>query len=143
MHNKRIFDSGQENFDLFFLHKANRPIANTDTRYQTSRKILSLNNIKMPIFMVLLPIMQKPPLALRASFRVENGKRSFRCRTRYPSVCILGQGVLCKTLTFRHRASSIQDRRFAVLQRTLYIYIYIYKINKYISLSDICLTVHH
>ena len=42
-------------------------------------------------------------------------------------------------LTFRHRASSIQDRRFATLQRTLFIYL----IDKYISLSDICLTVHH
>ena len=42
-------------------------------------------------------------------------------------------------LTFRHRASSIQDRRFATLQRTLFIYL----INKYISLSDTCLTVHH
>jgi hypothetical protein len=43
------------------------------------------------------------------------------------------------SLTFRHRASSIYDRRFATLQRTLFIYL----INKYISLSDICLTVHH
>ena len=43
------------------------------------------------------------------------------------------------TLTFRHRASSIQDRHFATLQRTLFIYL----INKYISLSDIFLTVHH
>ena len=42
-------------------------------------------------------------------------------------------------LTFRHRSSSIQDRRFTFLQRTLFIYL----INKYISLSDICLTVHH
>ena len=42
-------------------------------------------------------------------------------------------------LTFRHPASSIQDRRFATLQRTLFIYL----INKYISLSPICLTVHH
>ena len=42
-------------------------------------------------------------------------------------------------LPFRHRASSIQDRHFATLQRTLFIYL----INKYISLSDICLTVHH
>ena len=42
-------------------------------------------------------------------------------------------------LTFRHRASSIQDRHFATLQRTPFIYL----INKYISLSDICLTVHH
>ena len=42
-------------------------------------------------------------------------------------------------LTFRHRASSIQDRRFATLQRTLFIYL----INKYISLSDNCLPVHH
>ena len=43
------------------------------------------------------------------------------------------------SLTFRHRASSIQDRHFATLQRTLFIYL----INKYISLSDICLTVLH
>ena len=42
-------------------------------------------------------------------------------------------------LTFRHHASSIQDRRFTTLQRTLFIYL----INKYISLSDVCLTVHH
>jgi len=42
-------------------------------------------------------------------------------------------------LTFRHRASSILDRRFANLQRTLFAYL----INKYISLSDICLNVHH
>ena len=42
-------------------------------------------------------------------------------------------------LTFRHRASSVQDRRFATLQRTLFIYL----MNKYISLSDICLIVHH
>ena len=42
-------------------------------------------------------------------------------------------------LTFRHRASSMKDRRFATLQRTLFIYL----INKYISLSEICLTVHH
>ena len=42
-------------------------------------------------------------------------------------------------LTFRHRASCIRDRRFATLHRTLFIYL----INKYISLSDICLTVHH
>ena len=46
---------------------------------------------------------------------------------------------LWKWLTFRHRASSIQDRRFATLQRRLFIYL----INKYISLYDICLTVHH
>ena len=42
-------------------------------------------------------------------------------------------------LTFRHRASSIEDRRFATLQKTLFIYL----INKYISLSDTRLTVHH
>ena len=45
----------------------------------------------------------------------------------------------CANLTFRHRASSVQDRHFATLQRTVFIYL----INKYISLSDICLTVHH
>ena len=43
------------------------------------------------------------------------------------------------TLTFRHRASSVQHRRFATLHRTLFIYL----INKYISSSDICLTLHH
>ena len=32
-----------------------------------------------------------------------------------------------------------RDRHFATLQRTPFIYL----INKYISLSDICLTVHH
>ena len=43
------------------------------------------------------------------------------------------------SLTFRHRASCIYDRRFVTLQRTIFIYL----INKHISLSDICLTVHH
>ena len=47
-------------------------------------------------------------------------------------------GPICR-LTFRHRASSIQDRLFATLKRMLFIYL----INKFISLSDICLTVHH
>ena len=49
-----------------------------------------------------------------------------------------GTAVFCP-LTFRHRASCILDRRFTTLQRTLFIYL----INKYISLSDICLTVRH
>ena len=50
-----------------------------------------------------------------------------------------GEGELSpRSLTFRHRASTIWDRRFATLQS-----IFIYLINKYISLSDICLTVHH
>ena len=42
-------------------------------------------------------------------------------------------------LTFRRLRPVYRDRRFATLQRTLFIYL----INKYISLSDICLTVHH
>ena len=42
-------------------------------------------------------------------------------------------------LTFRHVRPVYMDRCFATLQRTLFIYL----INKYISLSDICLTVHH
>ena len=47
---------------------------------------------------------------------------------------------LCASqLTFRHRASCIWDRHFATLQRMLFICL----INKYISLFDICLTVHH
>ena len=41
-------------------------------------------------------------------------------------------------LTFRHCASSIY-RCFATLQRTLFVYL----MNKYISFSEICLTVHH
>ena len=55
------------------------------------------------------------------------------CLTFY----LLFMPPLC--LTFRHRVSCIQDRRFTTLQRTLFMYL----INKYISLSDICLTVHH
>ena len=57
--------------------------------------------------------------------------------TSLHKVLFLNQGII--PLTFRHRASSTQDRRFATLQRTLFIYL----INKYISLSDICLKVHH
>jgi len=44
-----------------------------------------------------------------------------------------------RRLTFRHRASSVWYMRFSALQRTLFIYL----INKYISLSDIYLAVHH
>ena len=47
--------------------------------------------------------------------------------------------VTFSPLIFRHRASSLLDRRFATLQRTLFIYL----INKYLSLSDIFLKVHH
>ena len=47
--------------------------------------------------------------------------------------------ALSRGLTFRHVHPVYRDRRFATLQRTLFIYL----INKYISLSDICLTVHH
>ena len=42
-------------------------------------------------------------------------------------------------LTFRRRLPLYRDRRFATLQGTLFVYL----INKYISLSDICLVVHH
>ena len=49
------------------------------------------------------------------------------------------QRLVIIRLTFRHRASSVQDRHFATLQRTRFISL----INKYILLSDICLTVHH
>ena len=42
-------------------------------------------------------------------------------------------------LNFRHCVSCIQDRRFTAIHRTLFMYL----INKYISFSDICLTVHH
>ena len=47
--------------------------------------------------------------------------------------------LIIRRLNCINRTSSIYDRRFATLQRTLFIYL----INKYISLSDICLTVHH
>ena len=61
------------------------------------------------------------------------------------SLCFVNDAVNCRDLkasvtvelTFRHRASSILKRRFAILQRTLFIYL----INKYISLFDISLTV--
>ena len=46
--------------------------------------------------------------------------------------------VISFSLTFRHRASCIWDGHFTTLQRTLFIYL----INKYISVYDICLTVH-
>ena len=42
-------------------------------------------------------------------------------------------------LTFRHCRHVYRDRRFTTLQRTLFIYL----IKQCISLSDICLTVHH
>jgi len=42
-------------------------------------------------------------------------------------------------ITFRHQSFCMQDRHFATLQRMLFIYL----IKKYISLSDICLTMHH
>jgi len=42
-------------------------------------------------------------------------------------------------LTFRHRASFILGQEFRYSPRTLFIYL----INKYISLSDVCLTVYH
>ena len=42
-------------------------------------------------------------------------------------------------LIFRHLRPVYRDRHFATLQRTLFIYL----INKYISLPNICLTVHH
>ena len=48
-------------------------------------------------------------------------------------------GNLDSWLTFRHHASSVWDRCFATLQRTLFVYL----INKYISLYDIRLTMHH
>ena len=42
-------------------------------------------------------------------------------------------------LTFRHRASCILGQAFHYSPENVFIYL----INKYISLSDICLTVHH
>ena len=56
-----------------------------------------------------------------------------------PSMLTSVPHMTVDALTFRHRSFSMQDRRFATLQRMFFIYL----INKYISLSDICLTVHH
>ena len=55
-----------------------------------------------------------------------------------PCQCSCLKSHFMSSLTFSHRASSMQDRCFATFQRTFFIYL----INKYIS-SDICLTVHH
>ena len=57
-----------------------------------------------------------------------------RVRMREVGVYTLRAG-----LTFRRLNPVYRDRRFVTLQRMLFIYL----INKYISLSDICLTVHH
>ena len=43
------------------------------------------------------------------------------------------------SLTFRHRASCTLGQAFRYSPEKAFIYL----INKYISLSDICLTVHH
>ena len=51
----------------------------------------------------------------------------------------VGVYTLRAGLTFRRLNPVYRDRRFVTLQRMLFIYL----INKYISLSDICLTVHH
>ena len=54
-------------------------------------------------------------------------------------LCTVWKSCFKCSLTFTPPASFIQDRRFATLQRTLFLYL----INKYISLSGICLTVYH
>ena len=55
-------------------------------------------------------------------------------------LCTLLETLRCLTqLTFRHLASSVYDRRFTTHERMHFIYL----INKYISLSDIYLAVHH
>ena len=64
-------------------------------------------------------------------------RRSITCRAKLCHMEIILTFI--SPLTFRHRASSVKDRRFATLQRKLFIYL----TNKYISLSDICLTLHH
>ena len=67
-------------------------------------------------------------------------KYSKTFRIRYTILSLHNMSVQARCLlTFRHRSFFMQDRCFATLQRTLFIYL----INKYISLSDICLTVHH
>ena len=76
-----------------------------------------------------------------------HGPTNVKNKRRFDTVSGNGQyaeyeipgGVLYGILTFRHHASSLEDRRFTTLQITLFIFL----INKYISLSDIYLTVHH
>jgi hypothetical protein len=73
---------------------------------------------------------------------VLNGKLHERRYMGRPRLSYEDVGIdfsLLLDLTFRHRASFIYDRRFVALQRMLFVYL----INKYISLSDICLTAHH
>ena len=45
----------------------------------------------------------------------------------------------CDIITFKHRASCILGQAFHYSSENAFYYL----INKYISLSDICLTVHH
>jgi len=79
-----------------------------------------------------------------------NGERMFLL---YPSHCCHVETILAIRnslrkffgsetfflLTFRHRASCILGQAFHYSPENLFIYL----INKYISLSGICLTVHH
>ena len=75
----------------------------------------------------------------RTNHNTHNRQTSMPPARFEPTTISVGERPQTYVLTFRHRASSIQDRRFATLQRTLFIYL----INKYILLSYICLTVHH
>jgi hypothetical protein len=75
----------------------------------------------------------KRELLYGSTYKVSRGIKNFVVQLTHTNYKIL------RWLTFRRRASSIYDRHFATLQRTLFIYL----INKYISLFDICLTVHH
>ena len=77
-----------------------------------------------------------PPLSCRAHH--SRLSQAVVRQLRLTAYMLQGLAIFCHHLIFRHLASSIQDRRFATFQRTLFIYL----IKRYISLSDICLTVH-
>ena len=76
---------------------------------------------------------------LRMQSRILEAAHLMQERVHYVLfVCLFNDAVL-PTLTFRHRASCILGQAFHYSPENVFIYL----INKYISLSDICLTVHH
>ena len=126
-------------------HSQDRPCARTDTRKLIFHFFVILRKTqKCQIFFnyksrstVNFPEELSPRL-----FRVLLKTVFFVAQKQYTIVLRVPNSLLHWTqlcLTFRYRASSIQDSLFTNLQRTFFIYL----INIYISLSDICLTVNH
>jgi len=99
MHKRRIFDLRRENFDLHPVFKRLLVLFLIQIQYiRYLRKILSLNNIQMPIFIVLLPIMQKPPLTLRPSFGWRKREKGLSLQNEILIGVRIRTDVLCKTL---------------------------------------------